>query len=38
MALARDHAIPRENWGLGVAYVSDQRHSSVAKGLRILGF
>ncbi|OJJ30787.1 hypothetical protein ASPWEDRAFT_43646 [Aspergillus wentii DTO 134E9] len=38
MVLARDHTMPCEKWPLGVAYVSDQTHSSVAKGLRILGF
>lgn len=38
MAVARDANLPREHWHTGVAYVSDQTHSSIAKGLRILGF
>lgn len=38
MALARDHRIPRGKESLGVAYVSDQTHYSVAKALRLLGF
>ncbi|KIM95800.1 hypothetical protein OIDMADRAFT_133695 [Oidiodendron maius Zn] len=38
LVLARDRTLPRERWSQGVAYVSDQTHSSVAKGLRILGF
>jgi glutamate/tyrosine decarboxylase-like PLP-dependent enzyme len=38
MVLARDNRLPRDKRSVGVAYVSDQTHSSVAKGLRILGF
>ncbi|KAF9895292.1 hypothetical protein FE257_000196 [Aspergillus nanangensis] len=38
MAMARDHNLPRAQWHLGTVYVSDQTHSSLAKGLRILGF
>lgn len=38
MAVARDVNLPRTHWHSGVAYVSDQTHSSIAKGLRILGF
>lgn len=38
MVLARDRKLPSDRRLDGVAYVSDQTHSSVAKGLRILGF
>jgi L-2,4-diaminobutyrate decarboxylase len=38
MVLARDQTLSPDNWPAGTAYVSDQTHSSVAKGLRILGF
>ncbi|KAL6837342.1 PLP-dependent transferase [Trichoderma camerunense] len=38
MVLARDKHLPRDQRLNGVAYISDQTHSSVAKGLRILGF
>ena len=38
MTAARDHNLPRDQWAAGVVYVSDQTHSSIAKGLRILGF
>lgn len=38
MVLARDNKLPQEKRQIGVAYVSDQTHSSVAKGLRVLGF
>lgn len=38
MILSRDHNLPRHMWSTGIAYVSDQTHSSIAKGLRILGF
>ena len=34
---ARDTVLKEETQHLGVAYVSDQTHSSVAKGLRIIG-
>ena len=37
MAVARDTHLPRAQWHAGVAYVSDQIHSSIAKGLGILG-
>jgi glutamate/tyrosine decarboxylase-like PLP-dependent enzyme len=38
MILARDNKLPLDKMQVGVAYVSDQTHSSVAKGLRVLGF
>ncbi|CRG84233.1 hypothetical protein PISL3812_01546 [Talaromyces islandicus] len=38
MVLARDNKLPLDKMQVGVAYVSDQTHSSVAKGLRVLGF
>jgi glutamate/tyrosine decarboxylase-like PLP-dependent enzyme len=38
MAMARDQNIPSGKEDLGVAYLSDQTHYSVAKALRILGF
>lgn len=38
LTAARDARLSEQEWGLGVAYVSDQTHSSVAKGLHILGF
>ena len=37
MTVARDHLLTEEQWHRGTAYVSDQTHSSVAKGLRIIG-
>ncbi len=37
MTVARDKILTEENQHLGVAYVSEQTHSSVAKGLRIIG-
>ncbi|MBD8046297.1 pyridoxal phosphate-dependent decarboxylase family protein [Clostridium faecium] len=37
LTAARDTILNEENQHLGVAYVSDQTHSSVAKGLRIIG-
>ncbi|KAM0415856.1 hypothetical protein ACHAPT_013167 [Fusarium lateritium] len=37
MVLARDCILPSGQEGLGVAYVSDQTHHSVAKALRIIG-
>ena len=37
LTAARDKKLGDENMHLGVAYVSDQTHSSVAKGLRIIG-
>ena len=37
LTAARDKKLTDENMHLGVAYVSDQTHSSVAKGLRIIG-
>jgi glutamate/tyrosine decarboxylase-like PLP-dependent enzyme len=37
LTAARDTILKEENQHLGVAYVSDQTHSSVAKGLRIIG-
>lgn len=37
LTIARDAMLAEEDWGRGVAYVSDQTHSSVAKGLRIIG-
>jgi glutamate/tyrosine decarboxylase-like PLP-dependent enzyme len=38
IAVARDQKLPQGKQNLGVAYISDQTHSSVAKALRILGF
>ena len=37
LTAARDTILKEEKQRLGVAYVSDQTHSSVAKGLRIIG-
>ncbi|KAJ3536517.1 hypothetical protein NM208_g6677 [Fusarium decemcellulare] len=37
MVLARDCNLPSGQEGLGVAYLSDQTHHSVAKALRIIG-
>ncbi|WP_353095206.1 aminotransferase class V-fold PLP-dependent enzyme [Tissierella praeacuta] len=37
LTAARDTILKEETQHLGVAYVSDQTHSSVAKGLRIIG-
>lgn len=37
VTVARDKMLPEELWPQGVAYVSEQTHSSVAKGLRIIG-
>ncbi len=37
LTAARDRKLTDETLHLGVAYVSDQTHSSVAKGLRIIG-
>ena len=37
LTAARDRNLNEENLHLGVAYISDQTHSSVAKGLRIIG-
>lgn len=38
LMLARDRMLPAEERHRGVAYVSTQTHSSVAKGLGVLGF
>lgn len=38
LTIARDRRLHANERSLGVAYVSDQTHSSVAKGLRIIGF
>ena len=38
LTAARDKLLPQEDRARGVAYVSEQTHSSVAKGLHILGF
>lgn len=38
LALARDRIIPSGKEQLGVAYLSDQTHYSVAKALKVLGF
>lgn len=38
LVAARDTRLAPEERTLGVCYVSDQTHSSVAKGLRIIGF
>ncbi len=37
LVAARDEKLAPEDWRLGVAYVSEQTHSSVAKGLHIVG-
>lgn len=37
MTAARDSILAEEEWPVGTAYVSEQTHSSVAKGLRIAG-
>ncbi len=37
LTAARDKKLSEETLHLGVAYISDQTHSSVAKGLRIIG-
>lgn len=37
VTIARDSILPEEEWCRGVAYVSGQTHSSVEKGLRIIG-
>ena len=37
LTAARDKKLTEETLHLGVAYVSDQTHSSVAKGLRVIG-
>ncbi len=37
LTAARDRKLTDETLHLGVAYVSDQTHSSVAKGLRVIG-
>lgn len=37
LTAARDYKLTDETLHLGVAYISDQTHSSVAKGLRIIG-
>ena len=37
LTAARDKKLSEDTLHLGVAYVSDQTHSSVAKGLRIIG-
>lgn len=38
LTAARDNRLREDEWSQGVAYVSDQTHSSVAKGLHIIGF
>lgn len=38
MMVARDQKLTLEERSKGIVYTSDQTHSSVAKGLRILGF
>ena len=37
LTAARDAALHEDAWSAGVAYVSDQTHSSVAKALHIIG-
>ena len=37
LTIARDTILKEDQWHKGVAYVSNQTHSSVAKGLRIIG-
>ena len=34
---ARDARLPQDRWGDGVAYISEQTHSSAAKGLHMIG-
>jgi glutamate/tyrosine decarboxylase-like PLP-dependent enzyme len=38
LVVARDQMLTEQNRGRAVAYVSAQTHSSIAKGLRIIGF
>lgn len=38
LTVARDRLLADDERALGVAYVSEQTHSSVAKGLQIIGF
>jgi glutamate/tyrosine decarboxylase-like PLP-dependent enzyme len=38
LTVARNVKLSEDNYGKGVAYVSEQTHSSVSKGLRIIGF
>lgn len=38
LATARNIKLNEDQYAKGIAYVSDQTHSSVAKGLRIIGF
>lgn len=38
LVVARDQMLTEQTRGRGVAYVSAQTHSSIAKGLRIIGF
>jgi L-2,4-diaminobutyrate decarboxylase len=38
LVVARDHMLTEQTRARGVAYVSAQTHSSIAKGLRIIGF
>lgn len=37
LTIARDKILGENRWHLGTAYVSEQTHSSVAKGLHIIG-
>ena len=37
LTVARDQILSEDTWHLGTAYVSEQTHSSVAKGLRMIG-
>lgn len=37
LVAARDDKLAPDEWGAGVAYVSEQTHSSVAKGLHMVG-
>jgi len=38
LTAARNVKLSEDKYGMGVAYVSEQTHSSVSKGLRIIGF
>jgi len=38
LVVARDQKLPARERSKGIAYVSEQTHSSVAKGLKIIGF
>lgn len=37
MTIARDNLLEESDWSRGTAYLSDQTHSSVEKGLKVIG-